>query len=623
MDEIVAFLQAHPPFDRLPPAVLARLASGLQIEYFAAGHPILTHGGVPARFLYVIRKGSVDLLREQDGEVVIFDSLGPGEAFGHPSLIRGRPPSVTVRAHSETLALLIPAQAFHALRAEHAAFAEFFAAAALERLDFALKSRHAEAAPSLFQRRMGDLVRRPVVCVRPEVSVGEAARQMREHDVSWLIVDNPPFDLLDAGSGIVTDSDLRNRVLAAGLPDSTPVREVMTAPATTVDAACLVFEGLMLMLERGIHHLPVTEDGLVIGMVTDADILREQSSSPLFLPRQLERARTLAELRRYGDQVFSTVAGLIDANARFSDIGRVVAVAHDALLRRLLRDAEAELGAPPAPYAWLVLGSEGRFEQTLRTDQDNALVYADGAPPEAAAYFKALAELLVERLVACGFPRCPGEIMATNPQWRQPLAVWQGYFARWIETPDEENLLRTAIFFDFRQLHGALDAEAVLRPIIARAPAHRLFLARLARAGLRNEAPLSFFRGLALERRGEQRGLLDLKLRGTAMVVDLARLFALEAGCALTGTVARLRASWPAASLSDGEAEALIQAFELLSLLRLKHQRAQIEAGAAPTNLVAVASLSPREQRELKESLQAVARVQRGLAAEYLTERLA
>ncbi|HMQ34591.1 MAG TPA: DUF294 nucleotidyltransferase-like domain-containing protein [Chloroflexaceae bacterium] len=623
MEEIAAFLQSYPPFDRLPPETLARLVPAVQIEYFATGHEILTHGGEPARFLYVVRKGSVDLLREQEGGAQIFDTLGPGEAFGHPSLVRGQPPIVTVRAHSETLALLIPAAEFHHLRASYPPFAEFFAAAALERLDHALRSRHAEAVPSLFRLRMGDLLRRPVVAVRPEMSVREAAAHMREHGVSCVIVNNPPYDLLDDGSGILTDRDLRNRVLAAGVPDSTPVSAVMTAPAISIPADSMVFEGLLLMLEHRIHHLPVTRGGLVVGLVTDRDILRRQSHSPLFLPRQLERAASLEELRHYSDQVFATISDLLDQDARFSDLGRVVAVAHDALHKRLLRDAEAELGPPPAPYAWLVLGSEGRFEQTLRTDQDNALIYADDAPPEAEPYFKALAELMVERLVACGFPRCPGEIMASNPRWRQPLAAWQDYFARWIDAPDEENLLRTAIFFDFRQVYGELRAEAALRPIVRRAWANRLFLARLARAALRTPAPLTFFRGITLERRGDQRDLLDLKLRGTAMVVDLARLFALEAGVSETGTMARLRAAWPEASLSEEEAEALIQAFELISLLRVRHQRGQIDQGLAPTNHISVSRLSPLERRELKESLQVIARVQRGLAAEYQTGRLA
>ncbi len=623
MDEIAAFLSAYPPFDRLRPEAVALAARNAQIEYFAAGHDLLSYGGAPAQFLYIIRKGQVDLLREDGGTIRIFDTLGPGEACGYPSLMRGKPPIVTVRARTELLAYLIPAAIFHQLRAEEPAFASFFAASALQRLDFALQQRHAEADPVLFQTRLGDLVSREPVIIRPDATVREAATLMSEQQVSCLLVDLPPYGLLDEDTGILTDRDLRSRVLAAGLPDTTPVAQVMSAPALTLPAASLVFEGLLLLLERKIHHLPLTADGQVVGIITHTDILRRQSGSPLFLPRQLERAQSLDDLRRYCEEVAATVDVLLDSGARVSDIGRVVAVAHDALLQRLLRDAEAELGPPPAPYAWLVLGSEGRYEQTLRTDQDNALVYADEHPPDAPAYFAALAELVVERLVACGFPRCPGDIMATNPRWRQPLAAWQATFARWIDEPDEEALLRSAIFFDLRQVHGKLAAEAGLRPIIERARGNTIFLARLARAALRTPAPLTIFQQIATQRRGEQRHLLDLKLRGTALIVDLARLFALEAGRPETSTVARLRTAWPAASLDQAEAEALVAAFDLLGLLRLRHQRAQIARGEQPDNLIVVPDLNPWEQHELKASIQAIARVQRGLANAYQTGRIA
>lgn len=623
MDEIAAFLSAYPPFDRLRPEAVALAARNAQIEYFAAGHDLLSYGGAPAQFLYIIRKGQVDLLREDGGTIHIFDTLGPGEACGYPSLMRGKPPIVTVRARTELLAYLIPAAIFHQLRAEEPAFASFFAASALQRLDFALQQRHAEADPVLFQTRLGDLVSREPVIIRPDATVREAATLMSEQQVSCLLVDLPPYGLLDEDAGILTDRDLRSRVLAAGLPDTTPVAQVMSAPALTLPAASLVFEGLLLLLERKIHHLPLTADGQVVGIITHTDILRRQSGSPLFLPRQLERAQSLDDLRRYCEEVAATVDVLLDSGARVSDIGRVVAVAHDALLQRLLRDAEAELGPPPAPYAWLVLGSEGRYEQTLRTDQDNALVYADEHPPDAPAYFAALAELVVERLVACGFPRCPGDIMATNPRWRQPLAAWQATFARWIDEPDEEALLRSAIFFDLRQVHGKLAAEAGLRPIIERARGNTIFLARLARAALRTPAPLTIFQQIATQRRGEQRHLLDLKLRGTALIVDLARLFALEAGRPETSTVARLRTAWPAASLDQAEAEALVAAFDLLGLLRLRHQRAQIARGEQPDNLIVVPDLNPWEQHELKASIQAIARVQRGLANAYQTGRIA
>ena len=623
MDEIVAFLRTYPPFDQLPAAVAEIAAAQAQIEYFAAGSELLSLGGAPAQFLYMIRKGSVELVHVQAGEAVVVDSLSVGEAFGHPSLIRNQPPMVTVRARTEVLTYLIPAQTFNHLRAEYAHFANFFAASALDRLKFAARGRADAAAPYLFQTRVRDLIHRAPVAIAAEATVREAAQLMRDQNISCLMVAPPPYTLGEPDTGIITDRDLRNRVLATGLPDTTPLRAVMTTPAITLAAESMAFEALLLMLERHIHHLPIVEHGRVIGMVTHTDILRRQSSSPLLLPRQLERARNLDDLRRYGDQVAEAVGGLLNAGARVSDIGRVVAVAHDALLQRLLRDAEAELGAPPAPYAWLVVGSQGRYEQTLRTDQDNALIYADEHPADAPDYFKALAELVVERLVTCGFPRCPGEIMATNPAWRQPLSRWQATFARWIEVPDEEALLRCAIFFDYRQVHGTLAVEPALRPIILRARANMIFLARLARAALRTPAPLTLFQSVALERRGDQRDLLDLKHRGTAIIVDLARIFALEAGRSDTGTVARLRSSWDQSSLGEVEAERLIHAFELISQLRLRHQYAQMSRGEPPTNSVVFTQLSPLEQRELKESFQAISRAQRALAMAFQTDRLA
>jgi CBS domain-containing protein len=622
MEEIVAFLRAYPPFDQLPVAAVELIAGQTQIEYFTTGSDILTAGGTPAQFFYLIRKGSVDLLQVKDEAELIVDTLTPGEGFGHPSLIRNLPPLVSARAHSEVLAYLVPANVFHQLREDYPLFANFFSASAIDRLISAAQSRNVSTTPFLFQTRVRDLIRRPPISIHPEATVREAAALMREHSVSCLVIDLPPYGIHGPESGIITDRDLRNRVLAAGLPDSTPLSQVMTAPATTMGADSLAFEALLLMLERHIHHLPLVEDGRVLGMITHTDLLRRQSSSPLFLPRQLERARSIEDLRNYGDQVNDAVAGLLDAGARVSDIGRVVAVANDALLQRILRDAEAELGAPPVPYAWLVLGSEGRFEQTLRTDQDNALIYADDHPPDAPEYFAALSEKVVERLVECGFPRCTGEIIASNPRWRKPLAKWQATFARWIDVPDEEALMRAGIFFDYRQVYGDLKAEENLRPVILRARDNTIFLARMARAALRTPAPLTIFRSVALERRGDQKDLLDLKHRGTAIIVDLARIFALEAGRTETSTVNRLRTSWREASISEVEAERMVSSFELLSQLRLRSQRDQIARGEEPTNLVVFPQLSPIDQRALKESFQAVSRAQRALAMVFQTDRL-
>lgn len=650
MEEIARFLAQHPPFDLLPPDVTLRAANVIQIDYVPADQDILTQGGAQAEFLYIIRRGSVDMLRVHDQGAEVLDTLTEGELFGYVSLIRERSPIVTVRTREELLVYLLPKTTFHHLRDDHPAFAQFFARSLTERLDRALQDEHTVTDTTFFHTRLRDLIRRPLVTIAPDATVRAAAQLMCEQDVSSLIVEHTrrqqesgvksqesgdrkhqddanvqSFSSTDKPTaiGIITDRDLRTRVLAAGLSDATPIADVMSRPARTIPADSLVFEGLLQMLEHSVHHLPLMEEGRVIGVVTHTDIIRRTSQNPLFLPRQLQRAQSIDDLRAYGDQITSTVGLMLDGATRIRDIGRVVALAHDALLVRLLQDAERELGAPPCPYAWLVLGSEGRYEQTLRTDQDNALVYADNASAEAVSYFKALAARVVSGLIDCGFPRCPGDIMATNPQWRQPVAVWQSYFRRWIMEPEEEALLRAAIFFDYRQVYGALDAEAVLRPVVLLAHNQRIFLGRLARAALRNPAPLSMLRQLIVERRGAHSGQLDLKMRGTTMIVDLARIFALEAGGTATNTIERLRWSGIHGSLGEANAEELVTAFEFIGLLRLRRQYRQIQRGEAPTNYVPIASLDTLERRELKEALRTVERTQRELELLFQTALIA
>ncbi len=615
MEKIARFLHSHPPFDQLPWEIVQRVAQTIRSKTFAAGQDILTVNGDPAQFLYIVATGRVDLLRETETDALIYDTLGEGEAFGYPSLIRQSSPMVTVRAQQETLTYLLPAEEFHRLRHNWPSFAQFFSVSAIERLNYALGSVQSEAAPTLFQTHLRDLAHRSLVTIDPDATVREAAQMMNVHNVSCLIVQSDPV-------GIITDRDLRNRVLAVGLSDMTPVREVMTPSALMLPADSLVFEGLIFLFEHSFHHLPITEEDEVVGLVTHTDILRQQSRSPLFLPYQLQRARTIDDLHAYTEQVMLTVGALLDSGARVHDIGRVVAVAHDALLIRLLKNAEADLGPLPCPYAWLVMGSEGRYEQTLRTDQDNALVYADNAPSEAETYFARFADQVVEQLVICGFPRCPGDIMATNPQWRQPISVWKDYFSTWINRPDEEALLRVGIFFDFRRVYGELDAEKWLRPVIKQARHQRIFLARMARAALRQRAPFGFFHQIQLERQGERRDLIDLKQRGTALIVDLARLFALEAGCASTNTQARLRLAAPHSSLSQAGSEELIAAYELINLLRLRHQYRQIRHHDQPTNYVALSELSGLERRDLKESLLAIERAQRGAENTFHTSHI-
>jgi CBS domain-containing protein len=340
--------------------------------------------------------------------------------------------------------------------------------------------------------------------------------------------------------------------------------------------------------------------------------------SPLLARGWLDRAAGPERLAPYGREVDMAAARLVRAGNPAGMVTRFVTSIHDGLYMGAARDAEAALGPPPCPYALLVLGSGARRESTLRTDQDHALVLADDPPSGASDWFVALAERLATTLERCGLPRCPGDVMATNPTWRVPLGAWQDRFVRWIEQPDEEALLSVAIFFDFRQVYGDLTAEQPLRRVIRGAAGNGRFLGRLAAAAVRRR-PAS---GLLSHWPGGHHGRVDLKAHGTAPIVDLARLLALEAGRPETGTVARLQAAADQGRAGTA-AIGLLDVFDYLQQLRLRHQAACQAAGAPADDVMALSELTTLQRRRLKDAMHLIHICQESLRITYRTDLIA
>ena len=354
------------------------------------------------------------------------------------------------------------------------------------------------------------------------------------------------------------------------------------------------------MVERGIHHLPLLEGAKVVGVVTHTDLV--PATSPLLLLRRVERL----ELSRYAEEVARLVESLVHSGLPPTGIGRVVAGLNDALIRRLVKEAEARLGPPPIPYSFMVFGSEGRREQALLTDQDNALVLKEEGHE---AYFQALAEAVVGGLIRAGIPECKGGYMATR--WRMPLKEWLSTFRKWMEAPEPQALLETQIFFDFRSVAGELS----LRPLeeaILEGSRKGVFLYHLAQAALAFRPPLGF-----LGRVRTEEGYVDLKRHALAPIVSLARLYALMAGSLAKGTVERLKAAAEGGTLSQEGAERLEEAFRFFFALRLKHQLRALERGGEVSNRVLWSSLSPGERRKALEGFRAIAEMQESTASRF------
>jgi CBS domain-containing protein len=439
------------------------------------------------------------------------------------------------------------------------------------------------------------LVKGPPLSVKPDATVAEAASAMQSARVgSLLVAGDPP--------GIVTDRDLRGRVLAAGLSADTPVREVMTQPLKTLDSGAPILAALQLMLQENIHHLALVEEGKIVGVVSGTDLLHYQASSPLYLRRILDNLRDPAMLPHYSAEIGATVQTLFNGGLGAVQIGRIVSSLNDALVNRLAALAEEALGAPPSPFAWVVLGSEGRSEQTLLTDQDNALVYEDDSG-EARAYFAALAQRVVDGLIEVGFPHCPGGFMATR--WCKPLPEWRRLFSQWIETPEPQALLDAAVFFDFRPVAGGLSL-APLEEILAGASAEKVFIARTTQAALDFQPPLGFFSRIRTDG-----GMLDIKKGGIGPVVNLARAGALAAGSRTRSTLERLRiAGRHGEILNEQDAQVLAEVFQFLLQIRLREQLAALRAKRPADHKIRVAGLSVLERRHLKEALVTIRDVQ-------------
>ena len=605
--EIAEFLRRYPPFSHLAEDRLDRIARAVEIEHFPEGATILRQDGPPADALYVIRKGAVELL--DDGEPL--DLLGEGEVFGQFSLLAHGSPSLTARAREDSLCyLLAEPLATEALETE--AGRSFLSSTLRQRLRAAADRVRSDIGDPRY-RTVGSLIRRAVVTSDTGMTVAEAAARMADERVSCLLVP------MRGSWGILTDRDLRTRIVATGGDPEAQVETVATFPVRTVDADALAGDALTEMFAAAVHHLPVVEEGRVVGVVTDTDLMGIGRHTPFALKSAISRARTSEALSGAGRDLPDLVVALVDASADPVDIGRVIALVTDTMTDRLVELAVEQLGDPPAAFAWLALGSAARQEQALTADQDHAVAFemAEGADlADIDRYFAELAERVTAGLGSAGIPRCHGDAMAVHAPMRQPLSAWETRFRSWIAQPSAETSVLSSIGFDYRRQAGALDAEGPLDAVLRGARDNPAFLRHLGRRALAKEPPTGFFGDLVVERRGEHAGRLDVKRGGITIVTNLARVWGLSAGASVKDTLARLEAATATGALDPDVAWELADAFRFLWDVRLRHHAEQVRQGFAADDNVDPATLGTVARSGLKEAFRVIRRAQRLLASD-------
>ncbi|MEZ5454055.1 MAG: putative nucleotidyltransferase substrate binding domain-containing protein [Thiothrix sp.] len=615
--EIRDYLAKCPPLTELPLDCLNEVTMGLEIEYARRGTEVLKIGERNERVL-LIRSGAVEVLLE-NGQ--LYGRFSEGDWVGYRSIIRGGAVSMAVKAIEDTLFYAVPAELFQRVMERFEKVRKYFSDRKPERLRSAIQEIRGGDSFALVAMHVRDLMKLPML-VGKDDSIRQVACQMNEFNAQTAMVTEADGSLC----GIVTDVDFRKRVVAEGRNVEEPVSGIMTPKPLTLTPRDQASEALLLMARRNIRHLPVVENADVVGVVSATDLLRSQSHNAIYLVGDVFAAKSVERLAELSQTLPKVLVSLVRQSLPANDIGQAVTSIGQAIVRRLLVLAEEKFGAPPIPYAFIVAGSMARREQTAHSDQDNGMILSDDYnEAEHGAYFRSVAKYVSDGLDACGYVYCPGDVMATNDQWRQPLSVWRGYFTDWIENPKPKALMYASIFFDLRCLHGDKGLLATLQAeVLSMTKVQTLFQAFMAGNVLSHKPPLGFFRGFVLDKDSHDEGAekgMDMKKRGVVPVIDMARLYALAGGLEPINTWERLDAIGAAGVLTEGTINDLRDAFEFISMVRLQHQAKQIENGQKPNNYVPPEELSALERRHLKDAFEVVSTMQESMATRYQADR--
>ncbi|HMC06741.1 MAG TPA: putative nucleotidyltransferase substrate binding domain-containing protein [Solirubrobacterales bacterium] len=620
MQDIAEFLRTHEPFSGLDEEGLERLAELAEEEVFEAGATIFKEGEPSQDRVLMVRRGAIELA--EGGRVL--DLLGQGELFGHPSMLVGLPSGLEARAQEESLCYSMAASDVIPLLERPSSPSRLNRSLLRRREPGGAAAEANVASAEMAQQAARALIRREPVTCTADRPLREVSQVMSDENVNSMIVRAESGEL-----GIVTDGDLRSRVIAEGMPVDTPVGEAVSAPLTTVGADAAGADVMLAMLDHDVRHVGVLSPrGELLGVLGGIDLVAAEARAPFALRREIARARDKEELSEAAQRLRSTVVALHATKLPPQQIGRVISVVADALIRRMIELAIESKGAAPAEFAWLALGSHGRRETVPSSDVDSGMAWGDVseqessgpdpqrviAPEGGVGYMRAIAADVEDCIRVVGWRLDPHGVTASGEFSASSMDTWRRSIGHWLENPgDEKVLIASSILLDGRTVYGP--AELDPRPILLE-PANRTrLLPSMLRLALAVKPPTGFRGNIVVEDSGEHRGTFDIKRGGLLPVVDIARFGALKAGATVTTTIERLRAASELEAIEPVHARTLEEAYDLFSSLRLEHQIQQLERGNEPSDYVDPKELSELTRRYLRDAFHEVAAVQKSLSS--------
>jgi CBS domain-containing protein len=629
-------LKPHAPFAAMSEHDLDRIVRASQLRYFAPGEVILSPAEVRPASCFVIRQGTVRGERPgMTGDAAALWELSSGEMFPLGALLARRGVTSVYRATQDTFCLAIPVAVFDGLISASPVFQDFCTRRLAHLLDLSRASLQAEYAATAteqrgFATRLETVVRQAPIACGPQAQLGETLRTMEDRRIgSMPIVDGDARPL-----GVFTRQDVIGRVVLPQRPLTTAMADVMSTPAITLPSTATAGDAALLMARRGIRHVVVVDAvGVLAGVVSERDLFSLQRLSVRELASAVRRAADVPALVQCAADVRALSHALVAQGVAAGQLTRMISSLNDQLAVRILELVTPKHDLAGLRLCWLGMGSEGRGEQTIATDQDNGLIFAveEGglAPDDVRVRLLPVAREVNEAMDRCGYPLCKGGVMAMNPRWCASLDEWKAAFANWIDRGDPDSLLAANVFFDFRALWGdSTLAEALRADIAAHAEANARFLKQMSDNALRNRPPLNWRGELqgAEDASGEES--IDLKMNGSVPFVDGARIYALATGVTETNTVDRFVAAGARRGIPEPEVRAWCDAFEYIQLLRLREQHRKAASGegggagsasnpAPNPNRVPLAELADLDRRILKEAMRQVRKLQQRLELDY------
>lgn len=600
--DIQNFLKRTAPFSYLDAAALGAVLKATTVFYCAAeDRVVLAHDQ-----LLIVRSGTFSLLDEHQHR---HTQLQEGDCAGHEQLLGTEGGAHSAICEEDGLILWLKAEAFRECIQANPHFAGYFEG-------LARRALHQYRAPTDGQRvtqRVGDVITDLKVITAPDQSIRDAAMLMTEKRVSSLLVEHDGRLV-----GIITDRDLRSRVLARGLDGTTPVHAIMSPSPQVIERNAFVFEAVQLMSQHNIHHLPVMDRGAGYGMITLTDVVRAQQNHPVYVIGNIHRQTTLEGLRHCTHQTQPLLEELGRQQVPAYEVAQIITTITDALTQRLLRLAEEQFGKAPCDFCWLAFGSQARLDQSINADQDNALLLAEEPEGDVGNYFARLADFVCGGLAYCGIRLCPGDIMASNPELRLSLGGWQRKFSHFIQSPDPTSVLGSSIFFDLRAIAGNLSLVAPLRQHIHHiARNNDLFFFHLAKGALERTPPLSMLRNFVLEQHADGEIGVDLKKRGMSIITDIVRVYAIAGAVEAVNTRQRIKQLVQQNHLEARDGQNLVDAFDVITQLRWHKHLQQLIRKNAPDNLLNPDLLHALQRQQLKDSFLVISKAQMALKTRF------